>query len=234
MKKTLILILLSIASRNSFADTYYFAWDGIGISTRHNYNAAQSYGSYQYKGIANGLATGSMEIFQQYNISYDQERGASSGTGVRYNVQFRFISPMVVTQLSKSGNVQFYMTAGAGDLQSGTATVHKWSRLSWSQGGVYDSTLDKSGDVNAYAIRLGFGFTEFYPLGGNFHLFFNQDFGWVVTPLFDITDNAYNGMKTNVPHLFEPNTISLRIGIAFITHSRNSKTPYKIYYKEDF
>jgi hypothetical protein len=227
-------MLISIISLNCLADSYYFAWDGVGVATKHNYNAAQSYGSYQYKGVANGLGTGGMEIYQQFNINYDQESTNRVGTSVRYNLLYRFVSPMVVVQLAKSGQTQFYMTAGVGDLQSGTATVHKWSHVPAQVGDNYDNVIDKSGDVNGYAIRLGFGFTQFYPLGGNFHLFLNEDVGWIATPLVDVTDPDYSGMKANVSHLFQPTVVSFRIGIAFITHSRNNKTPYKIYFKEEF
>ena len=234
MKKTLILILISIISFNAFADTYYFAWDGIGVAAKHNWNTAYSYGSYQYKGIANGLGTGGMEIYQTYNINYDQEKNNTVGTAMRYKVLYRFVSPMVAFQMSKSGNLQCYVTGGVGDLQSGTATVHKWSHVPWSQAGAaYDSSIDQSATVNSYAIRLGFGFVQFFPLGGNFHMFMNEDFGWIATPLFDVTDPAYSGMRTNTAHLFEPAYFSFRIGIAFITHSRDAKNPYKIYFKEE-
>ncbi len=234
MKKTLILILISIISISANAETYYFAWDGIGVAAKNNWNTAYSYGSYQYKGIANGLGLGAMEIFQNYNINYDQERNNTVGTAVRYKVLYRFVSPMFVFQMNKPGNLQCYITGGVGDLQSGEATVHKWSRLPWSQAGsTYDENIDQSANVNPYAIRLGFGFTQFYPLGGNFHLFLNEDFGWIATPLFDITDPAYEGMKTNTAHLFEPAYFSLRVGIAFITHSRDKKYPYKIHFREE-
>jgi hypothetical protein len=139
---------------------------------------------------------------------------------------------MVVTQLSKSGNVQAYADFGIGYLESGTLTLHKWSNVAWSsKGAAYDSLIDESGSINTMAFRLGFGFTEFYKLGGDFHLFIGQDVGFLVNPLANVNyDPNYSDLRTNMTQFFQPTYISLRIGIAIITHSKNNPTPYKIYY----
>lgn len=235
MKKAILLILILTAGMTSYADTYYFGWDGVGIATRYNYNIGYSYGSYQYKGIANGLAIGAMEIYQQYSVYYDREQMNAVGTSVKYDMMYKFVAPMVVFQLTKSGQTQCYVDVGYGEIQSGTMESHKWSRYSWSQAGaVYDQTNDETSNINGAAFRFGLGLTQFYKLGGNFHLFINEDVGWLLSPLADITKPDFGGIKTNTWNLFQPTYISLRIGIAFITHSRNSDTPYKIYYKQEW
>ena len=229
MKKTLLIILLSLISCAGYCDTYYFAWDGVGFCPKYNYNLGQCWGSYQYKGVTNGLGTGIQEIFQQFNLYYDKERSSTVGSSLRINTLYRFYSPMVVFQLNKSGSSQCYITGGVGQLQSGLVTLKKWSRNSWSQAGeTYDSTVDQTINVNAYVIRAGLGFTQFYRLGGNFHLFLNEDMGFLVSPILP-TDNNTMALKGNTLQLLQPSYFSFRIGVAFITHSRDSDTPYRIY-----
>lgn len=231
MKRLLLFTLTILSGFASFGNAFYFGFDGVGISTKNNFNIGYSYGSYQFKGVGKGIGTGGMEIFQQFNIYYDKERAATTGTSVRYNLTYRFVSPMIVWQLCKSGQVQAYANAGVGNLQSGTASLRKWNNASWStQGAVYDSVIDKTSTIGSYAVRLGFGFTEYYHLGGNFHLFFNQDFGFLVTPIMDVAGDDYKNMKGNVAHLMQPSYISLRAGIAIITHSKNNPHPYRIYW----
>src|ERR1700747_2396335 len=114
MKKILLITLLIAFSLKGFSDTYYFGWDGVGISPRNNYNMGQSWGSYQYKGVTYGLGTGGMEIYQQFNMYYNNEKNSAVGSALRYNATYRFAAPMVVFQLNKSGSTQCYITGGVG------------------------------------------------------------------------------------------------------------------------
>ncbi len=228
MKKALFITLLCCCCIKGFSDSYYFAWDGIGLSTKYNYNAGQSWGTYQYKGIANGLGTGFMEINQQFNLNYVNNGTTSPfGSNIRYNANYYFLAPMVVFQLNKSGSLQCYVDGGAGYSQSGTATLNKWQHVSWSQGGVYDSSIDETTNISTFAFRAGFGFTQFYALGGNFHLFLNEDFGFLLSPLMQTDYNTQTLSGTQ--QFFQPSYFSLRIGIAFITHSKDAESPYRIY-----
>ena len=105
---------------------------------------------------------------------------------------------------------------------------HKWSSTAWSTtGSPYDSTIDRSDAVNTMVLRFGLGFAEFYPLGGNFHLFFNQDFGFNMTPMLNTSDKYFEAGTNQVPTV-RPIMFSLRFGIAFITHSRDNEQPYRI------
>ena len=145
-----------------------------------------------------------------------------------YNATYYFVAPMVVFQLNKSGSTQCYVTGGVGEFNGGISTLNKWSRKSWAPNGMFDSSIDESTNFSSYVLRAGFGFTEFYHLGGNFHLFFNQDFGFLVSPIMS-SDNNTQALKGNMNQFFEPSYFSLRVGIVLITHSRDSDTPYRIY-----
>jgi hypothetical protein len=231
MKKLLLILLISLFAQQSYSNSFYFGWDGFGMATRNNFNMAMSYGAYYYSGIAFGTGLGATEFYQRYNTYYSRENRSTVGGSLRADVTYRFFSPMVVFQLSHSGQSQVYFTGGIGELQSGGEAIYnKWSRAPWSnKGEVYDSTIDFTPELNKYIFRIGFGFTQFMRLGGNFHMFINEDAGVLATPISDVSGRQYSDLKTNAAQFFQPTYISIRVGIGLITHSKELEHPWQIY-----
>ncbi|MES2704692.1 MAG: hypothetical protein V4649_18775 [Bacteroidota bacterium] len=230
MKRLAIATLLVLCSLSARPNNFYFGWDGIGFTTRHNFDYSYSYGAYYYHGIGNGIALGTMEFYQQFNMYYDKERTRVAGGSLRMNCYYYMFSPMVVFQLGNSGQTQAYCTGGIGQLKSGTAELHKWSKIPWqTSSATYDSTIDYSKSLNPFIYRLGIGLTQFYRLGGNFHLFINEDMGFIISPMSDLADENYKMLKGNMAQFFQPTYISLRLGIAYISKSKNQKYPYRIF-----
>jgi hypothetical protein len=138
---------------------------------------------------------------------------------------------MAVFQLDHPGNIQIYTTGGIGELQGGsTLTLNKWSNVGWAtpQGDVYNNEIDATPLMNKYVFRLGFGFVQFMRLGGNFHFFVNEDFGFLTSPIADVEEPEFKGVKTNVSQYLKPSYISLRAGICFIPKSKHRRNPYMI------
>lgn|GEM_PF-1503880 len=229
MKRIYLSLLLVCLSLSGFSNSFYFAWDGIGFATRYNYDLGMSYGAYYYRGVARGLGLGTYEFYQTFNTYYSREVGASTGQSIRAKVQYRFFSPMIVVQLGPRGQSQMYFTGGIGELQSGAEAIqNKWSSTTWS-GERYDSTIDFSDNLSKYVVRMGFGFTQFMRLGGNFHLFVNEDFGFLANPIADVSTRQFAGAKTNANQFFMPTYFSIRAGVGLITWSKKKKHPWRIY-----
>jgi hypothetical protein len=234
MKNISIFTLLCLLSVSTFANSFYFAWSGVGVSTRFNYNIGSSYGAYYYRGVANGLGLGTYEFYQTFNTYYSREERSAVGQSVRMAVQYRFFSPMIVVQMEPTGQLQMYFTGGIGELQSGgEATQKKWSRPAWAPE-TYDSTIDLTNILSKYTVRMGFGFTQFALLGRNFHMFVNEDFGFMATPVADASGGQFAGLRTNPANILMPGYVSLRIGVGLITHSKDKRHPWRLYAgKED-
>lgn len=229
MKKILFTLLTTLCFLSGYSNSFYFAWDGFGVATKYNYDLGFSYGAYYYRGVARGLALGTYEFYQTYNQYYSREMGNTMGQSIRTKVQYRIFSPMVVLQLCPSGQAQMYFTGGIGELQSGAEATHeKWSRTSWN-GDTYNATEDFSEDLNKYIVRMGFGFTQFQKIGGIFHLFVNEDFGFLANSMTDLSTGRFAGMRANPGQFFTPTYVSLRVGLGLITHSKNKIDPWQIY-----
>lgn len=229
MKRILLIILTSFCFSQGYSNSFYFGWDGIGFSTKYNYDLGMSYGAYYYRGVARGLGLGTYEFYQTFNMYYSREVGATVGHALRSQIQYRFFSPMIVVQLKSSGQSQMYFTGGIGELQSNSVAIHeKWSHATWA-GNTYDSSIDLSTKLNKYVVRMGFGFTQFQRLGGIFNMFINEDFGFVANPMTDPSNISFAGVKTNTAQFYMPTYVSLRIGIGLITHSKNARYPWRIY-----
>lgn len=230
MKKFLLALLVTLAAVSGYANSFYFAWNGYGLANRYNYGLGSSYGAFYYRGIARGVAVGTLDFYQQFNIYYAKEEGNTIGGKVRINGSYHFFSPMVVMQLSRTGKSQVYCTAGIGQKQDGIEIIHdKWNRTDWSGTPVYDSSMDLSKNANKYVFRLGFGFAQYFPLGGNFHAFISEDAGFMISPIADLATGQFTGLKTNPAHLLQPGFISIRAGIGLITHSKTKLHPCRIY-----
>ncbi len=230
--KRILLVLLMLAGLNTAnANSFYFAWNGFGMANRYNYDLGMSYGAYYYRGITKGLALGTLEFYQTMNLYYGREVKSIVGSSLRTDITYRFFSPMIVLQTGHTGQSQVYFTGGVGELQSGgEATFSKWSRVPWSgPAGVYDSTIDFTEKLNKYVFRLGFGLAQYVRLGGNFHMFVNEDAGFLIRPMADMSGREFVAVKTNVAQFFQPTYLSLRIGIGLITHSKNQRYPSRIY-----
>lgn len=234
MKRILLSLAVLVAGITAQANSFYFAWDGIGVATKFNYNIGSSYGAYYYRGVANGLGLGTYEFYQTFNTYYSREERATVGQSIRTMVQYRFFSPMVVLQLERTGQFQMYFTGGIGQLQNGGEAVQKkWSRAAWAPQ-TYDSTIDFTKLLSKYTTRLGFGFTQFALLGRNFHMFVNEDFGFMATPIADASGGQFAGLRTNPANILMPSYASIRIGIGLITHSKDKRYPWRVYAgKED-
>jgi len=191
---------------------------------------AYCYGAYYYRGITDGLALGTLEFYQKFQLNYAGERNATVGSALSTNITYRFFSPMIVFQLVPTGQFQIYTTAGIGELQSGgAATLSKWSHASNYGQGVYDSTIDISKKLNKYVFRLGFGFTQFARIGGNFHLFLGEDLGFLIMPMADVSSRDFAAVKTNTSYFFQPTYFSIRAGIGLITHSKYRAAPWRLH-----
>ncbi|GAA4463503.1 hypothetical protein GCM10023093_12100 [Nemorincola caseinilytica] len=229
MKRILLIALVCLGFFQGHSNSFYFAWDGIGFTTRYNYDIGTSYGAYYYRGVARGLGLGTYEFYQNFNMYYSREVGATAGHTLRSQIQYRFFSPMIVVQLKPSGQSQMYFTGGIGELQSNSVALHnKWSSAPWSSE-QYDSTIDLSSKLNKYVVRMGFGFTQFQKLGGMFQMFINEDFGFLANPMADVADPSFAGIKTNTARFYTPAYVSIRIGIGLITHSKGKRYPWRIY-----
>jgi hypothetical protein len=231
MKRLLLISLVLFSYFISNANSFYFAWNGFGMASRYNYDLGMSYGAYYYRGVAKGLGLGTLEFYQNINTYYSRETRSTVGSSLRTDLTYRFFSPMIVLQTGYTGQSQIYFTGGVGELQSGgEATFSKWSRVPWSASGeVYDNTIDLTEKLNKYVFRLGFGLTQFTKLGGNFHMFVNEDVGFLIQPLADMSGREFADVKTNVAQYFQPTYISIRIGIGLITHSKHMRHPWQIY-----
>lgn len=229
MKRFLLSVITILCCTQAHSNSFYFAWDGFGISTKNNYDLGYSYGAYYYRGVARGFGLGTYEFYQTYNLYYSREMAATTGQSIRAVVQYRIFSPMIVAQLGYKGQSQIYFTGGIGELQSGAEATHeKWSRAPWATE-KYDVKDDFSDDLSKYIVRMGFGLTQFQKLGGNFHIFVNEDFGFLATPMADLSTRRFAGAKTNVSQFFMPTYVSLRVGIGLITHSKEKRYPWRIY-----
>lgn len=227
-----------LASLPVMANSFYFAWSGYGVSTRYNYNLGMCSGAYYYRGVAPGLGLGTLDFLQNFSTNYNAEAYNQQGTSMRTNVTYHFFSPMVVFQLSHTGQNQMYCTGGIGQLQNGSElTMTQWNRSDW-QGPVYDTAIDLSKKLNKYVFRLGLGFAQFLPIKGNFHIYIAEDAGFLIKPVTDVSAGQYSMLKTNASWLFQPTYISIRVGIGLITHSRDKVHPWRLYPgeqdKEDF
>lgn len=228
MKRIVLIALISFFAQKGSADSFSCAWDGIGIASRNNYDMAYSYGAYYYIGIARGLGLGAQEIYQKYNMYYDDERYRRAGASVRMNCTYYIFSPMFVFQLTESGQHQCYFTGGIGQLKGGTVTLRKWSDIP-STGVKYDSTIDQADNLSKMIYRLGIGFSHFYYLGGNFHLFINEDMGFVTSNISDVANPSYGQVKGNMSQFFKPTYFTLRIGISYISHSKDRDNKWRLY-----
>ncbi len=231
MKRLLLTSLVVLCSLQGFTNSFYFAWNGFGLASRYNYDMGMAYGAYYYRGITKGLGLGTLEFYQNVNMYYSRETRSTMGSSLRTDITYRFFSPMIVVQASRSGQSQVYVTGGIGELQSGgEATFNKWSKVPWNTTGeVYDSTIDFTPTLNKYVFRLGLGLTQFVKLGGIFHMFVNEDVGFIIQPLADLSGRQYAAVKTNVAQYFQPTYISLRIGFGIITKSKNNPYPCRLY-----
>ncbi len=231
MKRILPALLVLLCATQGFSNNFYFAWNGYGVSTRNNYNLGHCYGAYYYHGVGDGVGLGTQEFYQNITMFYNRERNAGTGSSLQSDVTYRFFSPMVVLATDKRrGQTQMYMTAGVGELQSSsTVTLNKWSRVPWTTGTMERQEIDLSTGLNKYVARLGLGFVQMLKLGGNFHLFVNEDYGFIVSNMTNLQAPELQGVKTNLAHFFQPSYFSLRVGICFIPKSKFLENPYKIF-----
>jgi hypothetical protein len=229
MKRLLLVVLVLLTAFEGFSNNFYFAFNGYGHATRYNFDLGLTYGAYYYHGIGKGIGLGTQEFYQNVNLLYDKERTSVQGSSMRTNCKYYFFSPMVVFQLSNSGQTQAYVTGGIGQLKEGTAEFHRWSRVPWQQNTNYDETHDYTDSIEKYIGRLGLGLTQFYHLTGNFHLFLNEDIGFIITPMANLGNPAFSAVKGNMAQFLQPTYFSLRIGVAFIPKSKDLKYPYRIY-----
>ncbi len=230
MKRIVLLTLISFYAIAGYSNSFSCAWDSYGIATRYNYNVGYSYGTNYYRGVGDGVAIGLQDIVQQFSLNYTKENGNIKGNAMSINCNYEFFCPSVTFQLDKSGRSQAYVCAGVGYLYGGVTSLHKWNNSNYYNNPSYDSTLNQFNTFNLLTYRIGVGFTQYYALGGNFHLFLSEDAGFIPTPLANVSDPSYADFKTNVAQLLQPTYISIRIGVSYISHSKGNTNPYKIYY----
>src|SRR3954464_1370485 len=100
MKNALLVIVMILSGISGHSQSYYFAWDGYGVATSHNYSVTYGYGSYQYKAVTDGLGLGLQEINQKYDLFYSNE-GGGHGSTMHIQTNYYYLSPMAVFQLGK-------------------------------------------------------------------------------------------------------------------------------------
>ena len=228
-KYFVLTIFLTLSAYSGFSRSFIDLWGGAGLSLYDNYNIGISYGLNYYGAVSNGVGLGISVASQSFNLIYDRENNSKFGGTITNASQYYFISPMIVVHLSRTGNFQGYVNGGVGMLGSGKTTINKWNTAVWPVGAAYDSSNTlKSGDFETMTYRIGVGLIQYCSLGGNFHLYVNEDVGIVPIPFSKTPSSEYSGFSGNVNQIFTPTYVSIRLGLAYISKSRNCRTPGRI------
>ena len=222
MKRFRLFLLTGIiifSGFSSFANSFMSLWFGAGLSFANNYDYGQSYGLTYFKAVKNGVGIGITAFSQSYDQYYNREASVVQGATLSMKAQYYFFSPTIAMDLGRSGRFKGYIDIGVGMLGSGSTIVHRWSTTKWPLGSSFDSTnTQKSSEFSSMAYRVGVGFSQFYPLGGRFYLYMNEDLGILPLALQNANDGNYDysTFTGNLAQVFTPTYLTLRMGIGYI------------------
>ncbi len=216
MKRILLITLLVLSATKGFSNKFIYLWGGAGIATHNNYDMGLSYGTTFVTALFNRVGVGGSVFSQQYNLYYDKELPAITGATVRHKSSYLFVSPMVQFHLgNKVGSTHFYLTGGVGFKVGVKDTLRKFYTATFpsTTNYSYDSLIDKSANINNMVTRIGFGFTEHFPVSKKFGICFSEDVGFLPSLISSTKVAGDTKFNNNVNQLFRPTYISLRIGI---------------------
>lgn len=220
-KRLLLSVMISLVGHMTFANSFTSLWGGAGLSLNNNYDYGLSYGLTYVKAVSRGIAIGVSAFNQNFSLYYDNNVSAVQGNTISLKAQYYFFAPTITTDISRSGRLKGYINGGVGMFGDGTTTVHKWSNIKWPPGAAYDSTnIQKKGEFNQMAYRVGIGLIHFYQIGGHIALYMNEDLGFLPLAFQNINDGNYDytTFNGNLAHFFAPAYLSLRVGITYIHH----------------
>ena len=235
MKRILLLAFLCFLSFPGFSQAMIGVYGGGGCATSNNYDIVPSGGIEM---LVVGKRGGRMFIgadlfYQGYSQWADNEaNSAKHGTGTagtidRVLASYVFLSPKFSYGIGKKQNWKVFFDAGVGYNINGFDSLRKWDHGYYTNGyyttynsgvGHYDSTLDKTANINKLVFRLGVGMTEYWYIGHHWFLTLTEDFGFLTTNL-TTTGTVSDGSRTPYSRNgLRPGYISLMIGI---THFKN-------------
>ncbi len=228
MKKSILILSLIACTLQGSANSFTGLWAGGGLAKTNNFGLNTEGGLTYYFGIKYGIGIGASAFYQKYNLYYSDQQSAGQGTTVRLNGGYTFLAPMFVFHVVHSGQTQAYVNAGVGFSTGTTDSVHKWSGADWSSPtGKYDSMIDGSKTLKTMAFRIGFGMTEYYPLGGNWRLAITEDVGILPGPLGSYEEEGNMKLNSDMVKFFKPVVFSIRLGITYRTPTNEDGTGRK-------
>ncbi len=231
MKRILLLAFLSFLSFPGFSQSFIGVYGGGGCATANNYDIAPTGGiELLFRGHKGGrMYIGADLFYQGYSLWADNEaNSAKHGTGTagtidRVLASYVFLAPKFSYGLGKSRNVKIFFDAGVGYNINGFDSLRKWDHGYYTNGyyttynsgiGQYDSSLDKTSNINKLVFRLGFGMTEYLHMGKRWYLTFTEDFGFLTTNL-TTTGTVSDGSRTAFSRNgLKPGYVSFMIGLS--------------------
>ncbi len=235
MKRILLVAFLSCLCYTGFSQALISLYGGGGCATSNNYDIAPSGGlELLLPGHRGGrMFIGADLFYQGYSQWADNEaNSAKHGTGTAGTIDrllssYVFLAPKFSYGIGKKENWKVYFDVGVGYNISGFDSLRKWDHGYYTNGyytaytsgiGQYDSTLDKSSNINKLVFRLGVGMSEYWYIGHHYFLSLTEDFGFLTTNL-TTTGTVSDGSRTTYSRSgLRPGYISLMIGICHYKH----------------
>ena len=236
MKRILLIAFLCFTALQGFSQaTIIGVYGGAGCATQYNYNVAPSGGlEMLFSGRrASEMFIGLDIFYQSYSLYADNEANSAhnrtgyAGTIDRFLGSYAFIAPKFSYGVGRLKNIKFHVTFGVGFKVNGFDSLRKWNDGYYTNAyytnpiggtGQYDSSLDKSKNINSMLLRGSVGVTEYLPMGAHWRFTFTEDFGFIsksVTQTGTSTDGSRTNYSTNG---LRPGYISLQIGISHYKH----------------
>ena len=234
MKRILLVAFLSFLSVQGFSQGIIGVYGGGGCATSNNYDIAPSGGLELLMGHNKHMRIGTDLFYQGYSLYADNEANSSQhGTGVagtidRFAASYVFLTPKFSYGLGemkddKLQKVRLYFDVGIGYNIKGFDSLRKWDHGYYANGyyttynsgiGQYDSSMDKTSNINKMVFRLGFGATEYLAMGGRWYLTITEDFGFLTTNL-TTTGSVADPSRTQFSRSgLRPGYVSIHIGLS--------------------
>ncbi len=221
--RLLALILLSLSTIKGYSqkNTIIGLFAGGGCATTNNYDVALSGGLDYSKGLNVRSFWGVQVFYQQFSLLYDKEINAnrhaqgSEGEIIMHKTAYAFITPKFMFCLGDRHINYFQVSAGLGMNMGGYDSLRRFYTTSTPNGYVrYDTTLDKSKNINSMVLRIGVAATQYLYMGRHWRFTLSEDVGFLPGSLTktsgytDVSRWPYSVGKLN------PTYLSLRIGIS--------------------
>ena len=174
MKRILLLAFLSFLFFNGFSQSLIGVYGGAGCATANNYDVAPSGGIEMLFGKSAHTRIGVDLFYQAYALYADNEaNSAQHGTGEagtidRFTGSYVFLAPKFSFSLDKNEHIRVFFDVGVGYNINGFDSLRKWDHGYYTNGyytnyaaglGQYDSSIDKTTNINKLMFRLGMGMT---------------------------------------------------------------------------